>query len=238
MPGRTVTHRHRHMFDFAGVHVVATALPSSPRRRPGAPRPTRRRLPAVVRRATRHGLVLGAVAVTVLLCATALAALAALAGSSVQAGAVRRLAADLDAQVDVSASFRAGGMAAADRDVRAAAERVFAGVPQRTYVGLLGVSPVSVTGIDGVTGPPHGPGGSGLHPVAVQEGAGSDSWSRGGGPPVRPTPRPTRSPRSPMSGSPPDPPPRSTRRCPRRWPSAWASDPVPVFRCRTPSGAP
>ncbi|MGW3444849.1 FtsX-like permease family protein [Streptomyces sp. NPDC001076] len=113
---------------------------------------------------------LAAVAVTVLLCATALAALAALAGSSVQAGAVRRLAADLDAQVNVSASFRAGGMAAADRDVRAAAERVFAGVPQRTYVGLLGTSPVSVTEVDGVAGPPRVPGGSGLHPVAVQDG--------------------------------------------------------------------
>ncbi|MGW1620394.1 FtsX-like permease family protein [Streptomyces sp. NPDC002172] len=106
---------------------------------------------------------------TVLLCATALAALTTLAGSSVQAGAVRRLAADPDAQVSVNASFRAGGMAAADRDVRAAADRVFAGVPQRTYVGLLGMSPVSVTGIDGVTGPPRGPGGSGLHPVAVQD---------------------------------------------------------------------
>ncbi|MEU0949216.1 ABC transporter permease [Streptomyces canus] len=112
---------------------------------------------------------LTAVALTVLLCATALAALTALAGSSVQAGAVRRLAADLDAQVSVSASFRAGGMAAADRDVRAAAERVFAGVPQRTYVGLLGTSPVSVTGADGA-GPPRGPGASGLHPVAVQDG--------------------------------------------------------------------
>lgn len=112
---------------------------------------------------------LSAVAVTVLLCATALAALAALAGSSVQAGAVRRLAGDLSAQVNVNASFRAGGMAAADRDVRAAGERVFAGVPQRTYVGLLGTSPVSVTGIDGVMGPPRGPGGSGLHPVAVQD---------------------------------------------------------------------
>ncbi|MEU9156069.1 ABC transporter permease [Streptomyces sp. NPDC048417] len=113
---------------------------------------------------------LTAVAVTVLLCATALAALAALAGSSVQAGAVRRLAADLDAQVAVNASFRAGGMAAADRDVRAAGDRVFAGVPHQTYVGLLGTSPVSVTGIDGITGPPRGPGGSGLHPVAVQDG--------------------------------------------------------------------
>ncbi|MET7690309.1 ABC transporter permease [Streptomyces sp. NPDC005483] len=112
---------------------------------------------------------LAAVTVTVLLCATSLAALAALAGNSVQAGAVRRLAADLDAQVNVSASFRAGGMAAADRDVRAAAERVFAGVPQRTYVGLVGTSPVSVTGVDGAD-PPSGPGGSGLHPVAVQDG--------------------------------------------------------------------
>ncbi|WP_046731371.1 ABC transporter permease [Streptomyces humi] len=110
-----------------------------------------------------------AVAVTVLLCATALAALAALAGGSVQDGAVRRLAAAPDAQVAVGASFRAGGMAAADRDVRAAAQRVFAGVPQRTYAGLLGMSPVSVTGIDGVTGLPRGPGGSGLHPVAVQD---------------------------------------------------------------------
>ncbi|MFI1028301.1 FtsX-like permease family protein [Streptomyces sp. NPDC020951] len=107
---------------------------------------------------------------TVLLCATALAALTALAGSSVQAGAVRRLAADVDAQVSVHASFRAGGMAAADRGVRDAGERVFAGVPQRTHVGLLGTSPVSVTGIDGVVGPPRGPGGSGLHPVAVQDG--------------------------------------------------------------------
>ncbi|MGQ4482109.1 FtsX-like permease family protein [Streptomyces sp. SAS_276] len=112
---------------------------------------------------------LAAVAVTVLLCATALAALMALAGSSVQAGAVRRLAADPGAQVNVNASYRAGGMAAADRDVRAAAARVFAGVPQRTYVGLLGTSPVSVSGIDGVAGPPRGPGGSGLHPVAVQQ---------------------------------------------------------------------
>ncbi|MEU2421099.1 ABC transporter permease [Streptomyces sp. NPDC007851] len=118
----------------------------------------------------QHGLVLAAVAVTVLLCATALAVLTGLAGGSVQAGAVRRLAADPDAQVNAGASFRAGGMAAADRDVRAAADRVFAGVPQHTYVGLLGMSPVSVTGIDGTPGPPRAPGGSGLHPVAVQDG--------------------------------------------------------------------
>ncbi|MDX3114761.1 ABC transporter permease [Streptomyces scabiei] len=143
-------------------------MSSSPRPSPGAPRSPRRRLPAAVRRATQHGPALAAVAVTVLLCATALAALAALAGSSVQDGAVRRLAGRPDAQVHVSASFRAGGMAAADREVRAAAERVFAGVPQRTYVGLLGVSPVSVTGIGEAAGPPRVPGTGGLHPVAVQ----------------------------------------------------------------------
>ncbi|MFF7285814.1 FtsX-like permease family protein [Streptomyces griseorubiginosus] len=108
---------------------------------------------------------------TVLLCATALAALAALAGSSVQDGAVRRLGGRIDAQASVSASFRAGGMAAADRDVRAAVERVFAGVPQQTYVGLLGVSPVSVTRIGAEGGPPRVPGAGGLHPVAVQEAA-------------------------------------------------------------------
>src|SRR3954469_13733191 len=98
------------MFDNAGGHVVATAHTMSPRDTGTAPRPARRRLPALARRATQHGLVLSAVAVTVLLCATALAALAALTGSSVQAGAVRRLAADPDAQVAVNASFTATGM--------------------------------------------------------------------------------------------------------------------------------
>lgn len=148
--------------------MVAPALDPSPRRQPDAPRP-RRRLPGVARRATQHGLVLAAVAVTVLLCATALAALTAQAGSSVQAGAVRRLAAGTDAQVTVSASFEAGGMVAADRGVRAAGDRVFGGVPQHTYVGLVGTSPVSVTGVDGAAGPPKGPGGTDLHPVAVQD---------------------------------------------------------------------
>lgn len=160
------------MFDTAGVHVVATAHTMSPRDPRTAPRPARRRLPALARRATQHGLVLSAVAVTVLLCATALAALAALTGSSVQAGAVRRLAADPDAQVAVNASFTAAGMAAADRDVRTANDRVFAGVPHRTFVGLLGTTPVSVTGIGATAGPPAVPGGNGLHPVAVQDAAG------------------------------------------------------------------
>lgn len=93
-----------------------------------------------------------------------------LAGSSVGSGQIRRLAADPDAQISVNASFDPGGMAAADRDVRAAAARVFAGVPQRTYVGLLGTAPVAVKRVDGGTKVPDGPGGSGLHPVAVQDG--------------------------------------------------------------------
>ncbi|MEW1865005.1 ABC transporter permease [Streptomyces sp. NPDC088194] len=138
--------------------MVGTAVTRAPRR-----------LPAAARRSTQHGLVLAAVAVTVLLCATALATLVTLAGRSVESEADRRLAADIDAQVSVNASFRAGGMAAADRSVRAAAARVFGSVPQRTSVGLLGTSAVSVTGVDGVEGPPRGPGGSGLHPVAVQD---------------------------------------------------------------------
>ncbi|SEO54887.1 ABC transporter permease [Actinacidiphila rubida] len=159
------------MVDSTGVHVVTTASPEAPRR-PGVPHRRRRRLPAAARRSTRHGLVLAAVAATVLLCATALAALATLAGGSVQSGTVRRLAADPGAQVAVNASYRAEGMGAADRDVRAAAARVFAGVPERTYLGLLGASAVSVTGVDGAASAPREPGGSGLHPIAVQGAAG------------------------------------------------------------------
>ncbi|MFG1809649.1 FtsX-like permease family protein [Streptomyces sp. NPDC049040] len=156
------------MFDSAGVHVVDTAVLSSARRRPGVPPRPRRRLPPAARRSTQHGLVLAAVAATVLLCATALSALVALAGNSVESDSVQRLAADPDAQVFVNASYRAAGMAAADRGVRDAGAKAFAGVPQQTYVGLLGTSPVSVVGVDGAANPPRGPGGSGLHPVAVQ----------------------------------------------------------------------
>ncbi|CAG7618326.1 ABC transporter permease [Actinacidiphila bryophytorum] len=156
------------MVDTAGVHVVATASLTSPRRRPDPSHRPRRRLPAAARRSTRHGLVLAAVAATVLLCATALSTVAALAGSSVRSETVQRLAADTDAQVSVNASYRADGMAAADQGVRAAAARVFGGVPQRTYVGLLGTSAVSVAGVDGAEGAPDGPGAAGLHPVAVQ----------------------------------------------------------------------
>ncbi|CAG6398874.1 ABC transporter permease [Streptomyces cocklensis] len=155
--------------------MVATVPPSSSRR-PSAQRRQdirhrlRRRLPAAVRRSTQQGLALAAVTVSVLLCATALATLVTLAGSSVGSGQIRRLAADPDTRVSVTASFDTAGMAAADRDVRAAADRVFAGAPERTYVGLVGTAPVAVKRVDGGTKVPDGPGGSGLHPIAVQDG--------------------------------------------------------------------
>jgi hypothetical protein len=158
------------MFDNAGVHVVATASLSAPRDRRGDPRRPRRRLPASVRRSTQHGLVVAAVALTVLLCATALATVAALTGSSVRSEGARRLAAQIDAQVSVAASFKTEGMATADRDVRAAAARVFAGAPQQTYVGLLDTGSVTVVGINGVAGAPTVPGAGRLHPVAAQGG--------------------------------------------------------------------
>ena len=122
-----------------------------------------RRLPPSVRRSAHHGLVLTAVAVTVLLAATVLAALAALAGNAVDQGAGVRLAADPRAQVQVSAGFQATGLAAADTAVRSATAQVFGGVPEQTYLGLLGVGPLIVSGGASSNGK-----GAVLHPVAVQ----------------------------------------------------------------------
>lgn len=130
--------------------------------RPGAGARVRR-LPASVRRSAHHGLVLTAVAVTVLLAATVLAALAALAGNAVDQGARGRLAADPRAQVQVGADFQATGLAAADKAVRSATAQVFGGVPEQTYLGLLGVGPLIVNGGGSSNG-----NGAVLHPVAVQ----------------------------------------------------------------------
>lgn len=139
-----------------------------------------------LRRSAHHGLILAAVSLTVLLSGTVLAALTALATTSVDAGAARRLAAAPGAQVLLGADFRAAAMPAADRAVRAATERVFGDVPQRTYLGLLDTSPVVATGVDGSHGVPLGPGGSALHPVAVQGAAGfgrlaAGHWPAGAG---------------------------------------------------------
>ncbi|MFC1440404.1 ABC transporter permease [Streptacidiphilus sp. N1-10] len=122
-----------------------------------------RRLPPSVRRSAHHGLVLTAVAVTVLLAATVLAALAALAGNAVDQGAGTRLAADPRAQVQVGAGFQTTGLAAADLAVRNATAQVFGSVPEHTYLGLLGVGPLVVGGGADSNGK-----GAVLHPVAVQ----------------------------------------------------------------------
>ena len=138
-----------------------------------------RRLPPSVRRSAHHGLVLTAVAVTVLLAATVLAALAALAGNAVDQGAGTRLTADPRAQVQVSAGFQTTGLAAADTAVRKATAQVFGGVPEQTYLGLLGVGPLVVGGGADSNGK-----GAVLHPVAVQGAARfgrlvSGSWPAG-----------------------------------------------------------
>ncbi|MFC1408061.1 ABC transporter permease [Streptacidiphilus sp. N1-12] len=151
--------------------MVATAVAPPPHQRPPARNPRRHRLPTAVRRSAHHGLILAAVALTVLLSGAVLAALTALAGTSVNDGAAKRLAATPGAQVLVTANFQAPGMAAADRAVRAATGRVFGDVPQRTYLGLLDTSPVSVTRVGGATGGAVGPGGAALHPIAVQSAA-------------------------------------------------------------------
>ncbi|MFC1420554.1 FtsX-like permease family protein [Streptacidiphilus cavernicola] len=165
--------------------VATIAAPPGPRADRG-----RRRLPAAVRRSVQHGLILVAVALTVLLSAAVLAGLTALATTSVDSGAAERLAATPGAQVLATANFQAAGIAAADRDLRAASARVFGDVPQRTYLGLLDTTPVSVTGVSGGAGggtdASVGPGGSALHPVAVQDAAAfgrllSGRWPAGAG---------------------------------------------------------
>ncbi len=170
--------------------MVATAdAPARHRTAPGR----RRRIPVAVRRSVHHGLILAAVSLTVLLSGAVLAALTALATTSVDHGAAQRLAATPGAQVLVTANFRAAGMSAADRDVRAAAGRVFGDVPQRTLVGLLDTSPITVTGVTGANGTDNSadgtsaaPGGSALHPAAVQDAAAfarlvSGRWPAGAG---------------------------------------------------------
>ncbi|MFC1402347.1 MULTISPECIES: ABC transporter permease [Streptacidiphilus] len=103
-------------------------------------------MPAPVRRSTRHGLVLVAAALTVLLAGTVLAALASLAGFAVESGVAVRLAAQPNAQVQVDADFSADGMAAGDRAVRAAVDRAYAGVPHTTSLSLAAVQPLAPSG--------------------------------------------------------------------------------------------
>ena len=148
-----------------------------------------RRLPTQIRRSAHHGLVLTAAALTVLLAGTVLSALAALAGFAVDAGTVSRVSTQPEAQVQVSASYSAAGMAVGDRDVRAALDRTFGPVARRTYLGLVGQAPLVV-----VAAPGSGPSESAtadaaatpMYPVAVQGAAAhgvlvSGSWPAGAG---------------------------------------------------------
>ncbi|WP_157868825.1 FtsX-like permease family protein, partial [Streptomyces atriruber] len=96
----------------------------------------RRRWPAAVRGSRRHGLVLGAAGLAVLLAATVLAALAALSEKAVEGGVQRRLAADREAVVEVAGSRRARGTAELDAAVRAALDRTYGDVPHRTWSAL------------------------------------------------------------------------------------------------------
>ncbi|MFD4634041.1 FtsX-like permease family protein [Streptomyces sp. NPDC058284] len=95
-----------------------------------------RRLPAAVRGSLHHGLVLGAAGLAVLLAATVLAALAGLSEKAVEGGIQRRLAADRDAVVEVAGPHRPDGARELDRDVRAALDRTYGGVPHRTWAAL------------------------------------------------------------------------------------------------------
>ncbi|MFC1418638.1 ABC transporter permease [Streptacidiphilus cavernicola] len=157
--------------------MAATAVRAGGQGKAGSGGPPRR-LPVQIRRSAHHGLVLTAAALTVLLAGTVLSALAALAGFAVDAGTVSRVAAQPEAQVQVSASYAAAGMAVGDRDVRAALDRTFGPVARHTYLGLVGQTPLVVPGA-AVTPTP-------MYPVAVQGAAAhgvlvSGSWPAGAG---------------------------------------------------------
>ena len=75
-------------------------------------------------------------ALAILLSATVLSALAAIADHSVQSAVQQRLAADSDIGVDVLGRYRPQDMAGGDRAARAALDRVFGEVPHHTYTAL------------------------------------------------------------------------------------------------------
>ncbi|MFE6505283.1 FtsX-like permease family protein [Kitasatospora sp. NPDC057738] len=93
-------------------------------------------LAGVGRRIGRHGAVLAAVAVSILVATAVLAAVAGLAQSAAAAGVRQRLAADAGRSVEVSARWTAQGLPAADRAVHAALVRAMAGVPFRSETAL------------------------------------------------------------------------------------------------------
>ncbi|MER5863021.1 FtsX-like permease family protein [Kitasatospora sp. NPDC002040] len=89
-------------------------------------------LTGVGRRIGRHGLVLAAVAVSILVATAVLAAVAGLAGAAAATGVRERLAADAGRSVEVDARWTAQGLPAADRAVHTALVRTMGGTPFRT----------------------------------------------------------------------------------------------------------
>ncbi|MFB6891440.1 FtsX-like permease family protein [Kitasatospora sp. NPDC056327] len=92
----------------------------------------------------RHGPVLVAVAVSVLVATAVLAAVAGLSRSAATTGVRQRLAADAGRSVEVTARWTAPGLPAADRAVRAALLRTMDGTPFRTETALRAVGPVDL----------------------------------------------------------------------------------------------
>ncbi|NUS14771.1 MAG: ABC transporter permease, partial [Streptomyces sp.] len=92
--------------------------------------------PAAVRGSTHHLAVLLAAALAILLSATVLSALAALADHAVESAVQQRLAADPNTGVDILGRYRPQDLAGGDTAARAALDRVFGSVPHRTYTAL------------------------------------------------------------------------------------------------------
>nr|BEK63277.1 ABC transporter permease [Kitasatospora purpeofusca] len=101
-------------------------------------------LAGVWRRISRHGLVLAAVAVSVLVATAVLSAVAGLAQSAATAGVHQRLAADAGRSVEVTARWSAPGLSEADRSVHSALVRTMAGTPFRTETAQRGISTVDL----------------------------------------------------------------------------------------------
>lgn len=92
--------------------------------------------PAAVRSSTHHLAVLLAAALAILLSATVLSALAALADRSVQSAVQRRLASGVDIGIDVVGRYRAQDLDGGGKAARAALDHAFGEVPHRTYSAL------------------------------------------------------------------------------------------------------
>ncbi|MFI0899684.1 FtsX-like permease family protein [Streptomyces sp. NPDC020983] len=129
--------------------MATDARPGSARRPTGGPL-----APAAVRGSTQHLAVLVAAALAILLSATVLSALAALADHSVQSAVQRRLAAEPDLGIDILGRYGPKGLADGDKAARGALDRVFGDVPHHTYTALRAPASLSsgypVLGADGV----------------------------------------------------------------------------------------